>query len=160
MNNMQWMKQVLDKFDTQWACAFTPWGEKIICHITVNGVTRSHSHTSEDGAFERAFLMHIDDDLCLTSRPVDTHIARYLKSTYGHTLPKDADFYLKMPTENDNRFWIDVISEEYAKKGRDDETGSEDPLFEQFVLVPLGMVPGWNANHIASTDDDDSGITF
>lgn len=36
-----------------WACAYTPWGDRIICHLTINGITRSSTGEadSERGEF-------------------------------------------------------------------------------------------------------------
>lgn len=38
-----------------WACAYTPWGDRIICHLTINGITRSSTgeadSDSERGEF-------------------------------------------------------------------------------------------------------------
>ena len=33
----------------QWSLSFTPWGDRIICHLTINGVTRSSTGEAEKG---------------------------------------------------------------------------------------------------------------
>ena len=35
-----------------WAVSYVPWGERIVCHLTINGVTRSAS--GENGEFDNA----------------------------------------------------------------------------------------------------------
>lgn len=137
MNNLIWMRNQLSAHDPNWSVSYTPWGDKIICHITMNGVTRSHSANTADGAFERAYLMFWDigENINLMWRPVDGKLADYLMRAWGHMLPKDADFIYVMPTEQDDRFWIDVVSFEYAKEDEND-----DPVVEQLVLVPASLV--------------------
>lgn len=60
-----------DVFGMDWAVSYTPWGDRIICHVTINGITRSstgepdaQSNKSEIGgtaseaqAFKRACAM-------------------------------------------------------------------------------------------------------
>lgn len=103
----------------------------------MNGVTRSHSAKTAEGAFERAYLMFWDsgENIDLMWRPVDGKLANYLMRIWGHMLPKDSDFIYVMPTEQDDRFWIDAVSYEYAKEADDD-----DPVVEQFVLMPVSLV--------------------
>lgn len=50
-----------------WAVSYTPWGERVICHLTINGVTRSSTGEADGGgnagtsaeaqAFKRACAM-------------------------------------------------------------------------------------------------------
>jgi len=50
-----------------WSATYTPWGERIICHLTINGVTRSSTGEADGGgnagtsaeaqAFKRACAM-------------------------------------------------------------------------------------------------------
>jgi hypothetical protein len=37
-----------------WAVSYTPWADKIICHVTINGITRSSTGESEGGNAEIA----------------------------------------------------------------------------------------------------------
>lgn len=48
----------LDKLDTKWSNTFTPWSDRIICHLTVNGITRSAVGSSNDDAFSQVCRMH------------------------------------------------------------------------------------------------------
>lgn len=51
------MIDVLNAKDPAWSVSYTPWGDKIICHLTVNGVTRSAVAATDRDAFIKAFRM-------------------------------------------------------------------------------------------------------
>ena len=46
-----------------WSVTYTPWGERVVCHLTINGVTRSASGTTtshenaDNAAFKTACAM-------------------------------------------------------------------------------------------------------
>lgn len=48
----------LNKLDAKWSNAFVPWSDRVICHLTVNGVTRSAVGSSNDEAFSKVCQMH------------------------------------------------------------------------------------------------------
>ncbi|EKU97984.1 hypothetical protein Lepto7375DRAFT_7243 [Leptolyngbya sp. PCC 7375] len=53
-------------------------------------------------------------------------------------LPSDAEIAIHWPTEQDPRFWVDVLSEQHCKDTDDsdyDEQPNGDPIFDQYVLV-------------------------
>lgn len=160
MNNIFWMRAQLSKHDPAWSVAYTPWGDKIICHITLDRVTRSSSGTTADDAFKNAYLMFWDfgESFHLMTRPVDDALASFLKQTWGYMLPKDTDFFYIMPTKEDSRFWIDALSVEYAKEGIDEETNSTDPVCEQFVLMPRSLVAHLLPDEVVPKKSDDDGI--
>lgn len=47
----------------EWSVTYTPWGDRIVCHLTVHGITRSSTGEQNDGespeavAFRRACAM-------------------------------------------------------------------------------------------------------
>lgn len=51
------MLSYLDFQFSGWSVSYTPWGERIICHLTLKGITRSGVGTDSRSAFrEAAFL--------------------------------------------------------------------------------------------------------
>lgn len=40
-----------------WSVSYTPWGDRLICHITIKGVTRSSTGSTEHEAFVNASAM-------------------------------------------------------------------------------------------------------
>ena len=44
----------LKELDSNWSVSYTPWGDKIICHVTVNTITRSAVADNQDIAFAKA----------------------------------------------------------------------------------------------------------
>jgi hypothetical protein len=47
-------------YGDKWSLAYTPWGDRIICHLTVNGITRSGVSGSDRGAFREAVVLFRD----------------------------------------------------------------------------------------------------
>jgi hypothetical protein len=70
------------------------------------------------------------DSVSISIRKLDPTIAKYLIDTYGAGWPDDVELWEKVPTDGDNRHWIDVLSGKAAKA---DEAG--DPLVDQFYLT-------------------------
>jgi hypothetical protein len=72
------------------------------------------------------------------------HIEGYVQELAEKTLgdlPDDAEY--KIALARDGRMWIDILSESYAYEN--DTSGpmmppDGDPVFEQYVLVPLGKL--------------------
>lgn len=69
------------------------------------------------------------DLVSISIRKLDPAIAKYLIDNYGAGWPDDVELWEKVPTDGDNRHWIDVLS---GKAAKDDEAG--DPLVDQFFL--------------------------
>ncbi len=60
MSDKQWYQLIgqLDwKWPNLWSMAYTPWGERIICHLTVAGVTRSGVGEDNRKAFRDAAML-------------------------------------------------------------------------------------------------------
>ena len=70
------------------------------------------------------------DLVSISIRKLDPAIAKYLIDNYGAGWPDDVELWEKVPTDGDNRHWIDVLS---GKAAKDDEAG--DPLVDQFYLT-------------------------
>lgn len=41
-------------YGRNWSNSFQPWGNRIICHLTIDGLTRSAVGDNEQAAFESA----------------------------------------------------------------------------------------------------------
>lgn len=58
-------------------------------------------------------------------------IAAYLKAQYGDKLPADVEFWEKLPTNSDGRYWIDALSQ----KAIDDDLEIGDPSVGQYYIT-------------------------
>ena len=56
-NYLELTKYMNWAYGNKWSVTYTPWGEKIICHLTIENVTRSGASIDDRRAFrEAAFL--------------------------------------------------------------------------------------------------------
>lgn len=67
-------------------------------------------------------------------RKCNPEIEAYLKAQYGDNLPADVEFWEKLPTANDSRYWIDALSERVMKEDTD-EFGYGDPSVGQYYIT-------------------------
>lgn len=74
------------------------------------------------------------DSVSISIRKLDPTMAKYLIDNYGAGWPDDVELWEKVPTDGDNRHWIDVLS---GKAAKEDEAG--DPLVDQFHLSPVDI---------------------
>jgi hypothetical protein len=47
-------------YGRNWSVAYTPWGARIICHLTIEGVTRSGVAEDDRVAFREAAMLFQD----------------------------------------------------------------------------------------------------
>lgn len=78
------------------------------------------------------------DNDTISIRKCDPAIAAYLKARYGDKLPADVEFWEKLPTPNDKRYWIDALSEQVMKDNAG-EFGYGDPSVAQYHITDMDI---------------------
>jgi hypothetical protein len=81
--DMSFYYNELKKVDSYWSLGTTPWGDKIICHLTVGGVTRSAVGHSDDQALYKTYTMFklpLPVTMCVENNSVETVYAKNLGS--------------------------------------------------------------------------------
>lgn len=76
----------------------------------------------------------VNETATVSIRKCNPEIEAYLKAQYGDNLPADVEFWEKLPTANDSRYWIDALSEQVMKEDTD-EFGYGDPSVGQYYIT-------------------------
>lgn len=74
-----------------------------------------------------------EESATFTIRKCRPELAAYLKAQYGDKLPTDVEFWEKLPTKEDGRYWIDALSQ----KAIDDDPEVGDPVVEQYYITDI-----------------------
>lgn len=72
-----------------------------------------------------------DEQATISFGKCNPAIAAYLKAQYGGRLPADVEFWEKLPTKTDGRYWIDALSQ----KAIDDDPEVGDPSVGQYYIT-------------------------
>lgn len=72
-----------------------------------------------------------DEPATISFGKCNSAIAAYLKAQYGDSLPADVEFWEKLPTKTDGRYWIDALSQ----KAIDDDPEVGDPSVGQYYIT-------------------------
>lgn len=72
-----------------------------------------------------------EEPATVSFRKCNPEIAVYLKAQYGDKLPADVEFWEKLPTNSDGRYWIDALSQ----KAIDDDPEIGDPSAGQYYIT-------------------------
>lgn len=84
--------------------------------------------------FNQSDYHDANETATISIRKCNPEIAAYLKAQYGDSLPPDVEFWEKLPTASDSRYWIDALSEQ-AMKEDTDEFGYGDPSVGQYYIT-------------------------
>lgn len=61
-----------------WAVSYTPWGERIICHLTINGITRSSTGEPDSDAERREESAQAAEEVAFKRACAMFGLGRYL----------------------------------------------------------------------------------
>lgn len=61
-----------------WAVSYTPWGDKIICHLTINGITRSSTGEPDSDAERREESAQAAEEVAFKRACAMFGLGRYL----------------------------------------------------------------------------------
>ena len=77
-----------------------------------------------------------DEQMVISFRKCAPEISAYLKSQYGRSLPDAVEFWEKLPTRADGRYWIDALSQQAI----DSEPEVGDPVVGQYHITDKDWV--------------------
>jgi len=102
-----------------WAVSHTPWGERIICHLTINGITRSSTGEPDSDAERREECAQAAEEIAFKRACAMFGLGRYLDNLPALWVEYDAES--RRFTE-ESRARLQGIIEQHFQRSLDGES--------------------------------------